>query len=210
MKNKCVCCYFKFIICLTLCLVANKIISSVNNNTNISHKYFSIPNLSLVKINEILNIDSIKTNKKIELYVSGGVQVGLWHALGMTEIPYHLHIDKKVNNLFYMGLGYSNDTYNPNNLGYIINRQNYIRQNYRLRIYNYFNNDNKPLAGYAGGSIGLSFWSGKNNSIKVFPAIPSVQLFIGFKAKINSSFFNQTEFSMGAPYLFQTSFGYKF
>ncbi len=109
-----------------------------------------------------------------------------------------------------MGLGYSRDVYGSENNGYVINKGNFIRQNFRMRLYSYFNNETDVFTGYAGGSIGISKWEGYFDTPKVIPAIPSIQLFIGFKATITKRLFNQTEFSIGSPYIFQTSFGYKF
>lgn len=141
----------------------------------------------------------LKKNNSNDLYVSVGSHIGFMYLIAdMEQIPFHIHIDKKVSGKFFMGLGYSRDVYEGSA----------IRNNYRLRLYSYFNDENKKLVGFAGGSLGVSRW--KNQTDRPSFTLPSVQAFIGFKANITPSIFNQTEISVGSPYAIQTSFGFKF
>ncbi len=169
----------------------------------------------LIMSSFIYSQDSLKTkpkSKTIDLYVSIGSQLGILHFQGLPEVPFHIHADKKIAGKFFMGLGYSRDVYGEKDASFSdYGYRKSLRHNFRTRLYSYFNSETDIFTGYAGGSVGLSKW--KNSDIEYFTGrsiLPSIQLFIGFKATITKRLFNQTEFSIGSPYVLQTSFGYKF
>ena len=166
----------------------------------------------LIMSSFIYSQDSLKTkpkSKTIDLYVSIGSQLGIFHFEGVPEVPFHLHADKKIAGKFFMGLGYSRDVFGKKDASSSDYNNLNIRHNFKMHLYSYFNDEADIFTNYAEGSVGISRWRG-NIEFLLPSTMPSIQLFIGFKANITKRIFNQTEFSIGSPYVLQTSFGYKF
>ncbi len=162
----------------------------------------------------ILKGQSETPNKKEEkapvLYISFGSHLSMFHVFGIGNPPVQAQVDFNVDRNFFMGAAYSYDNFKLGNFIFTSQISNTDRQNFRLRLYNYFGDYNKPVMGYAGGSVGASFWGNKFNQPNALPFIPTIQLFVGMKTKIYKGIFNISEFALGAPYLLQTSFGYSF
>jgi hypothetical protein len=156
--------------------------------------------------------DSKSINQDYNLYVSGGIHAGIWSMTGLEEMPYTLHIDKIFNNGFCLGAGYSYDHYTRNILAGEVSS---VRQNIRLRFLWYLKDrQNESFSTYLGFSTGLSAWSidpqPSYNKMNQSFNVPSIQLIYGMKMKINETMYWITEFGLGAPYMAQTSIGFKF
>jgi hypothetical protein len=142
------------------------------------------------------------------LFISGGIHAGAWSAMGMKELPYNFQFDKVFKNHFLLGAGYTFDHYSSNIFAGNIPA---IRQNLRLRFAWYRKDPDNYFSTYLGFSAGVSHWrinEGFHNQNGVI--IPTLQFLFGLKMNINESMFWLTEFGVGAPYLMQTSIGFKF
>lgn len=163
----------------------------------------------ILKLNAQNNFKTKVKDEKIGVFISAGTHLSFFHVFGIGNPPLQAQIDYKACNNFFIGAGYAYDDFKFNDV-FFSARNSLVRHNFRLRLFNYFGDYNKPIIGYAGGSAGISIWENKINTPKTIPFIPTVQLFIGMKTKIYDRIFNTSEIAMGAPYFIQTSFGYEF
>ncbi len=168
----------------------------------------------------IAQIDTnlVTKNKPINLFVSAGSHVSLFNLSGITIPSAQIQTDINVVSNFFVGMGYAFDHYNEIDLIFTRSISYSNRHNVRLRIYNYFGDFKKPIMGYSGISMGLSYWQSNYSSSALninstslgTSVFPSLQVYFGLKTTIYNRIFNISELAFGSPYFIQTSFGYKF
>lgn len=152
-------------------------------------------------------------NQDYDLYISAGLHVGLWNLTGNTNLPlentpYNFHIDKVFSHKYAIGIGYSHDKFEHSPIEFFNASAGILRQNIRIRYYNYLTDYDKTFSIYMGLSAGCSIWTSQYSSKNTY--WPSAQFLFGMKVKLSDTFFWQTEFAVGPPYACQTSFGIKF
>ena len=86
-----------------------------------------------------------------KLFVSGGSHLGLWSLLGLEDIPYNVQIDYLISEKTALGIAYGYDNYKQQVFSCS------IRENIRLRFYQYSDDPQKKFSIYAGASVGLSY-----------------------------------------------------
>lgn len=183
------------------------------------HKHFVAMKKFTLIVLLMLNIKSFaQSNDGDNLFVSIGVHGGYYSLGGHRNIPYQIHVDKLFTSTDVFGLGYSYDTYlgSPFILPY---SQSPARHNVRLRYYKFLEEGDERVTEYVGCSLGASFWEYEQSFyedgqfIKVKQAhsvLPSAQILLGMKIKLNDIYFSHIEIGLGAPYCIQTSIGIKF
>lgn len=153
-------------------------------------------------------------NPDYDLFISGGVHVGLWNLTGNTNlpvenIPYNIHIDKVFKHKYVLGIGYSHDRFERSPIEFYNASIGILRQNIRIRYYKFMTDYNKTFSIYMGLSAGCSIWT-KQYSSSANTYWPTAQFLFGMKVKLTDTFFWQTELGAGPPYALQTSLGIKF
>lgn len=162
--------------------------------------------------------DTVFKKQSPNIFVSAGLHAGFLNLGGITVPPSQIQADVNLINNFFMGLGYSYDKYPATQILFLYRSNETIRQNIRMRIYNYFGSYKKQIMAYSGCSMGLSIWDYKKYSNYQnyfyynvnYRYLPSFQILFGLKSTIYKNIFNITEIGIGSPYFMQTSFGYKF
>lgn len=169
--------------------------------------------LLALKISSQEEMRPSEKNQDYDLFISGGLHVGLWNLTGNTNLPientpYNFHIDKVFRYKYALGIGYSHDKFEHSPLDFFNASAGILRQNIRIRYYKYITDYDKTFSIYMGLSAGFSIWTKQYSSENAY--WPSAQFLFGMKVKLNDAFFWQTEFAFGPPYACQTSLGINF